>query len=218
MPSMTIRSAVTLLLVVPAAAFFAPPRRTAPAAAIQMGLFGGGGSKAGGVTVETVKPGDGVTYPKKGDTVKAHYTGKLTDGTQFDSSRGFLKPPFEFTIHRCRPGHQGLGPGHDADEYRREGDADVHARLWLRARRRAARHPSGRDARLRCRAHRDQLSSLFSARRAASFVTSHSHARDTRHSSQKDSVAGAGPDNLELERMQRTRKRAGARRRGRFSA
>ena len=98
MPSMTIRSAVTLLLVVPAAAFFAPPRRTAPAAAIQMGLFGGGGSKAGGVTVETVKPGDGVTYPKKGDTVKAHYTGKLTDGTQFDSSRGFLKPPFEFTI------------------------------------------------------------------------------------------------------------------------
>ena len=97
------RSAILVVLLGVRSAAFAPHRsigavaRTAPAA-IQMGLFGGGASKAGGVTVETVKPGDGVTFPQKGDTVRAHYTGKLTDGTQFDSSRGFLKPPFEFTI------------------------------------------------------------------------------------------------------------------------
>ena len=30
--------------------------------------------------------------------VKAHYTGRLMDGTVFDSSRGFLKQPFQFQI------------------------------------------------------------------------------------------------------------------------
>ena len=30
--------------------------------------------------------------------VKAHYTGRLMDGTVFDSSRGFLKQPFSFQI------------------------------------------------------------------------------------------------------------------------
>ncbi|HJJ35959.1 MAG TPA: peptidylprolyl isomerase [Methanocorpusculum sp.] len=33
---------------------------------------------------------------KKGDTVRVHYTGKLTDGTQFDSSEG--RDPLEFRI------------------------------------------------------------------------------------------------------------------------
>lgn len=33
---------------------------------------------------------------KNGDTVKVHYTGKLTDGTQFDSSAG--REPLQFTL------------------------------------------------------------------------------------------------------------------------
>ena len=43
------------------------------------------------------KPGDGKTFPKKGDMLTMHYTGKLTSGAKFDSSldRG---TPFSFQI------------------------------------------------------------------------------------------------------------------------
>lgn len=50
------------------------------------------------VEVETISPGDGQTYPKKGDTLTMHYTGKLAKtGEKFDSSvdRG---EPFTFQI------------------------------------------------------------------------------------------------------------------------
>jgi FKBP-type peptidyl-prolyl cis-trans isomerase len=47
--------------------------------------------------IKTTKEGTGERTIKNGDTISVHYTGKLTDGTKFDSSvdRG---TPFEFTI------------------------------------------------------------------------------------------------------------------------
>lgn len=51
----------------------------------------------GGVQKEILKEGTGEETPENGCKVSLHYTGKLTDGTVFDSSvdRG---EPFEFTL------------------------------------------------------------------------------------------------------------------------
>ncbi|XP_051914203.1 peptidyl-prolyl cis-trans isomerase FKBP1A-like [Hippocampus zosterae] len=50
-----------------------------------------------GVQIETIKQGDGQTFPKKGQRVVVHYIGTLENGKVFDDSRGRGKP-FKFKI------------------------------------------------------------------------------------------------------------------------
>ncbi|MBQ4568224.1 MAG: peptidylprolyl isomerase [Desulfovibrio sp.] len=53
---------------------------------------------------------------KQGDTLRVHYTGTLTDGTVFDSSRE--RDPLEFTLGRGMliPGFESAVMGHEAGE------------------------------------------------------------------------------------------------------
>ncbi|XP_021168129.1 peptidyl-prolyl cis-trans isomerase FKBP1A [Fundulus heteroclitus] len=50
-----------------------------------------------GVEVETIRPGDGKTFPQRGKTVSVHYVGTLTNGKKFDSSRD-RGEPFMFKL------------------------------------------------------------------------------------------------------------------------
>lgn len=55
-----------------------------------------------GLAYEIVQPGSG-EYPKPTDTVKVHYTGKLIDGSVFDSSVQ-RNEPSEFALDQVIPG------------------------------------------------------------------------------------------------------------------
>lgn len=60
------------------------------------------------ITVEIFAAGDGVNYPRKGQTVTVHYSGYLPSGEMFDSSRDRGKP-FKFKL-----GGEQVIPGLDA--------------------------------------------------------------------------------------------------------
>ena len=78
-----------------------------------------------GVDVESITPGDGVTFPKPGQTVTAHYVGAYRSATRprrlhtlpifgspFRDARRFLPPdaPIERTdVARVRPGRRTSG-------------------------------------------------------------------------------------------------------------
>ena len=53
---------------------------------------------------------------KNGDTLRVHYTGTLSDGTVFDSSRE--REPLEFTMGKGMliPGFEAAVMGHEAGE------------------------------------------------------------------------------------------------------
>ena len=76
---------VPMLLVAAGALVASPMRLVSPAASPAVAARTPAAPLMG-VTVKTTKPGDGKTYPKAGQIVKAHYTGRLLDGRVFDSS------------------------------------------------------------------------------------------------------------------------------------
>ncbi len=57
------------------------------------------------VRVEIFAAGDGINYPRPGNTVTVHYTGFLEDGSRWDSSRDRNKPlKFKLGSEQVIPG------------------------------------------------------------------------------------------------------------------
>ncbi len=65
---------------------------------------------------KSIRKGDKMTQAQTGDSVKVHYTGKLDDGTIFDSSAD--REPLEFTIgeRQVIPGFEDAVVGMSPDE------------------------------------------------------------------------------------------------------
>jgi FKBP-type peptidyl-prolyl cis-trans isomerase len=78
----------------------APAPATAPSATTTAGISGAPGQEkktASGITIKFVAAGEGA---KNGDTVSVLYTGKLQDGTEFDSSAKHGGEPIDFILGR----------------------------------------------------------------------------------------------------------------------
>src|SRR3954470_20017338 len=86
----------TLMLLVVAMSALALPSLAADAPASQPAAAGKTETKAGGLQVTYVAPGD--WGAQDGDTVWVLYTGKLKDGTVFDSSAKHGNEPIEFAL------------------------------------------------------------------------------------------------------------------------
>ncbi|XP_054142884.1 peptidyl-prolyl cis-trans isomerase FKBP3 isoform X2 [Melozone crissalis] len=87
-------------------------------------------------TKSILKKGDKTNFPKKGDTVHCWYTGKLQDGTVFDtniqSSKVMEKSSQALEFQSwCRKSDPRLGRGPADHEQRREGPAGDRARVGL---------------------------------------------------------------------------------------
>ena len=88
-----------------------------------------------------LRPGAGAQPRTRLSTVRAHYTGWLTDGTQFDSSRSRGKP-FDFRLSQVIPGWTEAMLGMRAGEkrklvipyklaYGREGNGNIPPKATL---------------------------------------------------------------------------------------
>ncbi|MDP9309654.1 MAG: FKBP-type peptidyl-prolyl cis-trans isomerase [Chloroflexota bacterium] len=73
---------------------------SAAAVAAPQASVGGGITTSSGLQYIEVAPGNGPA-PQPGDVVSVHYTGMLTDGTVFDSSRE-RNEPFQFPLGQGR--------------------------------------------------------------------------------------------------------------------
>jgi hypothetical protein len=76
------------------------PATAPPATATTAGISGAPGQEkktASGITIKFVTAGEGA---KNGDTVSVLYTGKLQDGTEFDSSAKHGGEPIDFILGR----------------------------------------------------------------------------------------------------------------------
>lgn len=80
-----------------------PPVSTSTASApITNAPAGEWKTTATGLKYQVLKTGTGTVSPKPSDTVKVHYTGRLTNGTLFDSSQG--GDPITFPLNGVIPG------------------------------------------------------------------------------------------------------------------